>query len=293
MPDPQPEKKYPAILGPLSRVSLRVRAMFEGKEIGIGTGFTYSTDGGLFFITNWHIVTGRSPTTGRTMHPMAAIPDKLMVGVPFRRTTSPERSVLWWQDAQLPLYLDVARKQPTWFEHPFHGEKVDVVAIPFPAMGEHLHLVPANDASLELKPVVLLPSLSVYVLGFPLGLAGGASFPIWKHATIASEPEFDIAPEPEKDPQATLPMIYIDTATKKGMSGAPVFVNEVGSWMEQRPDGSRVIQVSGIGRRLVGVYASRIHAENEFEAQVGIVWKAETIEEIIAGRRVGRSSFAT
>jgi hypothetical protein len=131
------------------------------------------------------------------------------------------------------------------------------------------------------------------VLGFPLGLAGGASFPIWKHATIASEPEWDIAPEPDKNPQATLPMIYIDTATKKGMSGAPVFVNEVGAWISQQPDGSRIKQVSGIGRRLVGVYASRIHAESEFEAQIGIVWKAETIDEILTRKHIGKSSFTT
>ncbi|MFN0061315.1 MAG: hypothetical protein ACKVPX_02180 [Myxococcaceae bacterium] len=291
MADLQPTNKYPAVLAPLSRVSLRVRALFEGKEIGTATGFTYLTEGGMFFLTNWHVVTGRSPTTGKTIHPMAAIPDELIVGLPFRRIANSERSVMWWQDGTIRLYKDAERKLPTWFEHPAYGEKVDVVAIPFGFEGEHLDFVPANDASLKLQPVVLFPSLSVYVLGFPLGLSGGASLPIWKHATIASEPEFDLAPEPEKAPEAKLPMIYIDTATKQGMSGAPVFVNEVGSWIRQKEDGSRVHQLDGIGRKLVGVYASRIHADNEMEAQLGIVWKAETIEEIIAGGRVGRSSF--
>jgi hypothetical protein len=291
MADTPHNKKFPAVLAPLSRVALRIRATFEGNAISHATGFTYRTDAGTFFITNWHVVTGRDPNTGKTIDSRASIPDKLIVGLPFRRITGPERSVLWWQEGTIRLYRDGERKQPAWFEHPIYGEKVDVVAIPFAFQAEHLDFTPANDPSLKLQPVVLFPSLSVYVLGFPLGLAGGASLPIWKHATIASEPEFDLSPEPDKNPDAKLPMLYIDTATKKGMSGAPVFVNQVGSWIRQQPDGSRIHQLDGIGRSLVGVYASRIHASSDFEAQLGIVWKAETIEQVIAEGRVGKSSF--
>jgi hypothetical protein len=291
MAEPQPENKYPAVLAPLSRVALRVRQMFEGEQIGTATAFTYQTDAGKFLITNGHVVSGRNPNTDKTLHPMAAIPDELRVGLPFRRVTSPERSVMWWQEGSIPLYLDNEHRQAAWLVHPVHGEKVDVVAKPFGFAVEHLDVVAANDPSLKLQPVVLYPSLDVYVLGFPLGITGGASLPIWKHATIASEPEFDLSPQPDEKPDDKLPMIYIDTATKQGMSGAPVFTNKVGNWIRLQEDGSRIHQMDGIGRSLVGVYASRIHAENQLEAQLGIVWKAETIEQIIRGERLGSSSF--
>ena len=50
---------------------------------------------------------------------------------------------------------------------------------------------------------------------------GGAMFPIWKRGSIASEPEIPIDGKP---------MFYIDTATRQGMSGAPVFAQTSGFW---------------------------------------------------------------
>jgi hypothetical protein len=274
----------PVIREPLSRVPLRLSTSFEGKQLGIATGFTYRTAAGLFLITNWHVVTGRHPDTRDVLdRANASIPDAIAVDVPYSGQKTENRPAIWWEASTINLYADARRGQALWLEHPIHGSKVDVVAIPFKADGEHVAVLPANDPSLELRPLALLPSLGVYVIGFPLGLTGGASLPIWKRATIANEPEF---------PLDGMPKLYIDTATKRGMSGAPVFVNAFGMVRELADDGTIQSEFGETtGRRLVGVYASRIHAGSDFEAQLGIVWKAETIEEIVAGGQVGKSSF--
>jgi hypothetical protein len=106
--------------------------------------------------------------------------------------------------------------------------------------------------------------------------------PIYKRATIANEAEFPID---------GLPKLFIDTATRKGMSGAPVFFDQIGSWLDHRDDGDLVLSVGGRGRRFIGIYAARDGQSTEMEAQLGIVWKPEVIDEVIAGRKIGKSSF--
>jgi hypothetical protein len=126
----------------------------------------------------------------------------------------------------------------------------------------------------------LYPSLDVYVLGFPLGMTGGGQFPIWKRGTIASEPSIDLD---------GLPKFHIDTATRKGMSGAPVYAQEVGPIVPEDPNDPAKGSI-GKARRFIGVYASRLNGD-EFSAQLGVVWKEAAIAEIVAGRKNGISSF--
>lgn len=40
----------------------------------------------------------------------------------------------------------------------------------------------------------------------------------------------------------------------------------------------------GTIRTFVGVYSGRLGAKDEFQAQLGIVWKKQVIEEIIEGQ---------
>lgn len=53
----------------------------------------------------------------------------------------------------------------------------------------------------------------VFVIGFPFGAITGAPAPVWKRGTIALDPTYDIE---------GLPKIFIDTATREGMSGSVV-----------------------------------------------------------------------
>jgi hypothetical protein len=102
-------------------------------------------------------------------------------------------------------------------------------------------------------------------------MSGGGQLPIWKRATIATEPDFDLD---------GLPKFYIDTATREGMSGSPVYAQEVGYWLpEGESDQSKA--TLGKGRRFLGVYSGRLGADDEFKAQRGIVWKESALISLI------------
>ena len=124
-----------------------------------------------------------------------------------------------------------------------------------------------------------------------MNMTAGGRLPIWKRGSLASEPDFD---------QRGLPLLYIDTATRPGMSGSPVYSAVSGAWW---PEGSpHVPQNLKIGHVLafLGIYSGRVkdpeprsmREDLEFYAQIGLVWKERALVEIIEGRRYGTSSFA-
>jgi hypothetical protein len=41
----------------------------------------------------------------------------------------------------------------------------------------------------------------------------------------------------------------------------------------------------------VGVYSGRVGAEDEFKAQLGVVWKTSVLDEIISAAQRGDGSF--
>jgi hypothetical protein len=119
----------------------------------------------------------------------------------------------------------------------------------------------------------------VFVLGYPKGISGGSVFPIWKKASIATEPAIQLD---------GLPKILVDSAMREGMSGAPVVAISDGGYEEE--NGS-LMQTLGRFYRFVGVYSGRL-GDNEMEAQLGIVWKTQAVGEIVQVPTKGKSSFA-
>lgn len=273
----------------LSWVPFRIRICFEEHELGVGTAFFYIHKNESYLITNWHNVSGRRPYDHKPISKHAAIPDNLVVEVP---EASPERleiniqiependlpsgeALVGWKSYTLNLYDN---KTPTWYVHPEHRHLVDAVAIPVGSEGTKL--IPANHSSLDLDNITLRPSIDAFVLGYPLGLTGGAKFPIWKRASIASEPDIDLD---------KLPKFLIDTATREGMSGSPVYAQVNGYYVPEETSGIENA-VIGEGRRFAGIYSGRVGDDN-FKAQMGVVWKEKAIVEIIEGKTFGDSSL--
>ena len=168
---------------------------------------------------------------------------------------------------------------PEWIIHPKFGNKVDVGIIDLGKLdfdGE-LYNIPANSSTEWVK---FSPSIAddAYVVGFPKGMDGGHGFPVWKRASIASEPVFDID---------KLPLIYVDTATREGMSGSPVIVMRRGFTM---PDDAKDFGDASLGESMsfLGVYSGRV-GDDPLGVQLGMVWKAKVIDEIIDGKVRGVS----
>jgi len=232
------------------------------------TGFAYERSGEFYLITNWHNVTGRDPATGDCLSATLATPDVVVAF--FRDPSNPAKLAV----EHLKLFGEAGK--PAWFEHPTFGCKVDVVALPLPSDFQTKHrLRPINkmDFDPQFKAEV---ADDAFVVGYPFSDPTDAQLPIWKRASIATEPDVDVD---------QLPKLLLDTATRSGLSGAPVIMQRVGlhGVVSGQLTGDSMF---GRIRNFLGVYSGRIGAD-ELKAQLGIVWKARVIDEIITGRTVG------
>lgn len=262
----------PQIREALSWVPLKLKPSVNGNELSVATGFFYQHDARSFLITNYHVVSGRHPDTGEVLHSNGYCPDSMGLGVATDSGKHEQSGaqLLQWKWRTLSLFTQDEPVKPIWTEHPEHGSRFDVVAIPLSGL-EDTRITAANADSLDLDKIRLYPSMEAFVLGYPRGMSGGGHFPIWKRATIATEPDFDLD---------GLPRFYIDTATREGMSGSPVYAQEVGYWLPEGETDRNKASI-GKGRRFVGVYSGRLGADDEFKAQLGIVWKESALISLV------------
>lgn len=188
----------------------------RGVEVGraIATGFLWRAETDWFLVTNWHNVTGRNPDTGKCLGSFT--PTHLEVGIRIRQQLPTGKEGVLSQTISIPLYTE---DRPNWLEHPTR-HVVDCVALPLwqETLPPSLFSKALNEADLVTK---YTPDIGddCFVVGYPKGLAGHFNTPIWKRASIASEPDLD---------HNSLPMLLVDTATREGMSGSPVLVRHSG-----------------------------------------------------------------
>ncbi len=228
---------------------------FRGRSLAKGTGFVWRVDGRAFLITNWHNVTGRNPDTGLHLSKHAGEPDE--VTVQFDLVGSPPG-----QRAPVVLPLRNADGDPLWRQHSM-SPGVDVVALPLPGL-PGAALYPINE--MPNNPGTVPIGIEAFILGYPFGISV-STLPIWKQASVASEPSMPIGGKP---------CFYVDTASRPGMSGSPVILRH------------RI--AIGPPTTFIGVYSGRVGAEDELQTQLGIVWRAEVIDQIITKGRPGSTS---
>lgn len=262
-----------------SMMAFAIRPHFNEVCLGVGTGFLYQAADRTCLVTNWHNVTGRDPTTLEVIHSRAALPNRLEI-TPHFTVSGGNAGQIGHRLATffLPLYEEAEMTEPKWLEHRRFGRKVDVAAIPLSESdvpGE-LELSVLSRGETLLRVSVGMDAL---ILGYPRGLSGGR-FPIWKRGSIASEPYEDLD---------DLPKLYIDSATREGMSGSPVFACSNGIVHLEGVRQSGV--ANGIVHRLIGVYSGRV-GNDQLGAQLGIVWKECALVEIIEDGVVGVASGA-
>lgn len=244
------------------------------KEIDIvlssGTGFIYESEGDFYLITNWHNVSGKNPITGKCLSDSLAVPD--MISTLFRDIEQPANC----RRESISLFHDSQMMEPVWYEHPEHSSKVDVVAIPVPKyISTKYKLFPINEIEFDSEYNEEVAD-DVFVIGYPFSDTTYLQMPIWKKASIASEPDINID---------GLPKVLIDTATRSGLSGSPAIMQRIG--IHGMVDG-KVLPTTTIGRirRFLGVYSGRI-GDDELKAQLGIIWKESVIEEIVISKKNG------
>ena len=235
------------------------------------TGFIYQRAGLFYLVTNWHVVSGRHPTKGECLSESKGVPD--LISTLFR----PIEQFSVTRRESLALFADDAMREPLWYEHPRQGRAVDVVAIPLAEqIAKSYQLSPINAIEFDIAFESQIAD-DAFVIGYPFSDVTQFALPIWKRASVATEPQIDID---------GLPKLLIDTATRSGLSGSPVIMQRV-SVHGMSGDELQGNEIIGRIRNFIGVYSGRI-GRDELKAQLGIVWKAKVIEEIIDARVLGK-----
>ena len=288
----------PSIKNPLSYVPFQI---FVGDDAGwfsTGTGFSYQLGTDNFIITNWHVISGRDWPSGNANTPNGRRPTKIWLKrstkVPFQK----DQFHVFTSPVPLPIFSD---DKPNWLEHPELGWKCDLVAfqINFHAgeilddLDQRFHK-PVNHVSDAAIPVA--PGSAVFIIGYPKSISSGPGLPIYKSGYIASEPDFDaiidgipsLMGEMEKGLQ--IPAFYIDSLTREGMSGSPVFASYSGIWNSGDPYGKFELKGSthiGSAMQFIGCYSGRATGERETDAALGLCWRESVIREICELQKPG------
>lgn len=247
----------------------------EERRLGAATGYCENFLSNHYLITNWHCATGRNPATGQPKCQSGTIPSFIRVHLPFTRKDG-ER-LLFNPFKKISLDLDITPDK--WIMHQ-NGQAIDLAATLLDAKLTP-HLMCMNDAIATFDPRVRIGN-EVFVLGFPVDLMPTGTLPIWKRASVASEPKFGAFGEE---------CFLIDSATREGMSGSPVIGYLVSD--QAYPDmwwnSAEVSDNTTIGYQpspsFLGVYSGRIGVRDLLEAQIGKVWRPETVQQMLGNPR--------
>lgn len=237
-----------------SRTAVPLRVKFRDVELGVATGSFFVWDGRLHLVTNWHVVTGRHFFDGTNLRADGGRPDHLVAYIHAPEPNAP----------QVPVEIRIRddEEKPLWrvlgdFNTDIVALEVDLPSGTAPAV--------VND--LEQVDLPIRVGADAFVLGYPYGI-GHAGLPIWKRGSIASEPHVF-------DPHN--PYIYLDTASREGMSGAPVFLRS-SSVLDERGH-MRVFERGAT--MFLGVYSGRRRGADELDAQLGLVWPNGIVMRIL------------
>lgn len=242
---------------------------FQGLTAGgTATGFFYKRLDEFFFVTNWHVVTGRNPDNPALSRDGRFV-TKIIVSY-----------VALTEEQKIRIYSDTIEINDSegrglnWFQHPLES-KVDIAVVKwqFPPT-----ISPWILNSFEIfDRIVCYVGDNIYVLGYPWGIARTANqLQIWKSGTIATIPGVNYN---------GFPRFLIDARTFKGMSGSTVICIEQISFSGNR---IRDFQkgkdpIAGKLAYFCGVYSGRLYAPNSnheqklIETDLGYVWLRETM----------------
>jgi hypothetical protein len=233
---------------------------FNDTPLGHGTGFMWKIQERYYLVTNWHVLSMCDFFTRDNLRKDAGRPN--IVRTLFNIQTGPFDKQQWH------IKIRDDNDKPLWLVHP--SRRVDIAVLPFTYLPKEqiIALYPLNVlANAELRIEI---GMEVFILGYPFKIEPPA-YPVWKRGSIASEPQLAWYGSD---------YMLVDTASRPGMSGAPVIRR---SWTSHLVQPGVVALVDTPLNKFIGVYSGRVPTSHPHEAQIGLVWDGSLIGEIIAG----------
>ncbi|MDZ7874375.1 MAG: trypsin-like peptidase domain-containing protein [Rhizobium sp.] len=279
----------------LSYSTTRINVKCNGHEIGRATGFVGRFSDRYALVTNWHVVSGYNPNTGKLISKVSAIPDEIEFHVAVLHPASVENGSSVRNVFFKPLSVKLFNgERKNWIENVDGDVIQDVAIIPLRDHVEELSEIGTELLSIQCgnmsiywdqktntwgdsaKPFYPPIGHDVFILGYPQGIDTTGILPVWKRGSVASEPLYPLTIN-----GANLgTLFYIDALTKHGMSGAPVLCRVKAGDKFYTTD-AEPITFQRDETFLAGVYAGRDGlSQQEFEFSVGRVWKLEVVSAL-------------
>lgn len=226
---------------PIDRLSLAtvpITTFFNDLLLSEATGFVWKRHDRLYLITNWHVASATDFFTGHLLLKGGSRPNKFRCAF-IINVGRYDRELI-----ELPVRDE--NDDPLWLIHTTQERhSVDIVALPLDgsAFRKQAAVLPINDIAPARLAIGV--GMDVFILGYPFGPAP-PSFPIWKRGSIASEPDLV---------KLTGGRYLIDSATRPGMSGAPVILR---SWNNHVTESDAFVATTeGPIDQIIGVYSGR------------------------------------
>jgi len=284
---------------PLSYTTTKIRILRNDIELGTATGFVMKFGQKFALVTNWHVLSGYNPASGRCLSDTGALPNRIECHVAVSR----ELKEGGHNGVELhfkPLSIDLlVNETPIWIDEKGDGSQNDYATID---LANYVPEIQENGVSLRsilggrvtfrrgyypsasgpfhvdnMRSIYPPVGAEVFVLGYPRGIASNGIFPIWKRASVASEPQGSTTLGGSEYNN----VFYIDALTKSGMSGSPVVCLAKPGDRFHTDDGVTT-EIKEAGPFIVGVYAGRDGVtQEEYELSVGRVWKIGAIERLM------------
>lgn len=251
-------------------VAFKLSLSFDNADITFpATGSIWRRDSGLWLVSNWHVFSGRDIYTGQCRTEFGE-PQAVTISIPLERPHAPNKVV---ETSELLLKLVDDEGNKLWRQHG-RGQTIDLACL---QLSEDFPINPNAILPHRLNndQIAEIPGIDVFVMGFPRGLALQGGLPLWKRASIASEPNRYAG---------GLPITLVDTACREGMSGSPAFIVQYKGQFVLTKEGQLVTDFTGKPYKFVGIYSGRYGAskeEDEFKAQVGRLWWENVLFEML------------
>jgi Trypsin-like peptidase domain len=247
----------------LSLSTVPISTFFNETALPEATGFVWKRRDHYYLITNLHVATAKHAQTDMNLLKGAARPNIFRCHFVIK--------VGQYERETINIPIRDEHDRPLWLIHPTQSRRrIDVVAIPLDAeeLKKKVTLLPVN----ELAPgrLAIMVGMDVFILGYPFGSRPPA-FPVWKRGSIASEPDLV---------KLTTGYYLVDTASRPGMSGSPAILR---SWSNHILESNMFTATTNAPiDRVIGIYSGRVDAAPS-EAQIGMVWHVDYIDDIIDG----------
>lgn len=239
----------------LTNQSYLVNIFFEDILLSSATGFFFKNGAKSYFITNYHVAIGRNPVDGKAIDKNCSIPNRMCIHEPNTNVKLFE----WIWDKESPEdfwilpnnKIDLAIKEISSYEMPKTINWVEMFS--------------GREWEVNITEKVV-------IVGYPYGERISNKTPCCITGYIATDIDIDFNEQP---------LFLIDSRTREGMSGSPVYYYVTTGQGINKFDESISF---GFGdknhpliQKFLGIYSGRIDNESD----LGKVWKVQAITELL------------